>query len=166
MEADHKKGLLLRFPHKRIRAEVIKEYLRGKGFRGVVCFSCGNASAELRRAGLRVLDISERGDLQARRWFDPGEIAETFRGWFDGTAGHLSAEVMNLLSAAYRDYLGDDIPERNYIPTGSGETIVCLKIAYPDKKFIAVYNLNAATRYEEGAVLNGLVRAVAEAVIK
>ncbi len=155
---------LLRFPHKKIRAAVIKEYMIAQGYKKAVCFSCGNASRELKEAGVDVLDISVCGDLVARRWFTPSEVKKWFPDCFDATSGHLSIELMNKIAEAYKDYL-KDLPPVNYIPTGSGETIVCLKTAFSDKKFVAVYNINEATEYSDRAVLNGLVKAVAAEVV-
>src|SRR5262249_53823484 len=50
---------------KAIRAKVIADYVRAAGFRGVVCFSCGNASRELKKLIACTLDISPFGDLQS-----------------------------------------------------------------------------------------------------
>ena len=156
---------LLRFEHKKIRAEVIKEYLKDKNYRGVVCFSCGNASRELKNVGLNVIDISVNGDLIANRWFKPSEVHEVFKDYFDATSGHLSIELMQLIGQAYKETLGD-LPDINYIPSGSGETLVCLKLAYPDKNFVAIYNLDKATEYSEDATLNTMVKVLAKEVIK
>ena len=143
---------LLKIDNKRIRSEVIKKYLNNKNYKGVVCFSCGNATRELKKVGLNVIDISPKGDLIPNRWYKPSEVTETFVSYFDATSGHLSIELMQLIGEAFKKELGD-IPNTNYVATGSGETITCLKLAYPDKDFIAVYNLNDATKYEDEATL-------------
>lgn len=156
---------LLRFEHKKIRANVIKEYLKDKNYKGVVCFSCGNASRELKNVGLNVIDISPSGDLIANRWFTPYEIKNIFNNYFDATSGHLPIHLMELIGKAYKEHLGE-LPDINYIPSGSGETIVCLKLAYPDKEFIAVYNLDNATEYNENAELNNLVKVLSKEIIK
>lgn len=155
----------LTFPNKKIRAEVIKEYLKDKSYDGVVCYSCGNATRELKKTGLNVIDISPKGDFLSLRWFAPSEIKKIFPSYFDATSGHLSMEVMLMIAERFRTVLGE-IPEENYIPTGSGETLVCLKLAYPQKKFIAVYNIDKATEYSEYAVLNKIVEIIAEKIIK
>jgi len=155
---------LLRFPHKKIRAAVIKKFIEKRGYRGVVCFSCGNASRELKNVGLNVLDISPMGDLIPNRWFRPSEVAEKFYGYFDATSGHLPMELMIEIAAEYKKYLGLSLPSC-YIPTGSGETIFCLKLAYPDEELIAVYNLDEATEYNENAVLNDIVKIFAKNII-
>lgn len=156
---------LLRFPHKRLRSVAIKQYMEKAGYRKAVCFSCGNAAQELARAGVDVLHIGPNGVLEPRRWFTQAEIANCFREYFDATSGHLPAELLKVLAKIYRGYLGEIGDGRIYVPTGSGETLVCLKLAYPDKKFVAVYNLDASTEYNEAAPLNDLVRVLADEVV-
>ena len=155
---------LLVFKHKKIRAQVIKNFLNGKDYKGVVCFSCGNASRELKSVGLNVIDISPNGDLKPNKWYEPSKIREIFNNYFDGTSGHLSTELMILVAQAYKRTLGN-LPNINYVPTGSGETIMCLKLAYPEKEFIAVYNINSATEYNESANLNDYVKMIAKDII-
>lgn len=154
---------LLRFPHKRIRAQVIKEYMRGRYDRAV-CFSCGNAARELEAAGVNVLHIGEKGDLVPTRWFTPREIAAAFDGYFDATSGHLPTDLMITLSEAYKNYF-KELPDTVYLPTGSGETLVCLKLAFPDTDFIAVYNLDKATEYDAACCLNKYVEIMASKII-
>lgn len=156
---------LLMFPNKKIRAEVIKEYLTGKNYKGVVCFSCGNATRELKNVGLDVIDISPNGDFIPLHWFQPSLIKKIFPDYFDATSGHLDMEVMTTVAKRYKEVLQDKIKDINYIPTGSGETLVCLKLAFPDKKFIAVYNIDNATKYEKEAVLNALVKLMSEKIV-
>lgn len=152
---------LFRFDNKRIRAQAIRQYMAQHGYRKAVCFSCGNASRELRRAGIDTLDVSPTGDMQALRWFTIGEVRDQFPDHFDATSGHLPMDCMQMVANMYRDELGDSIG-RICLPTGSGETLVCLKMAYPDSHITAVYNLDAATAYDEHAPLNSLVQALAD----
>lgn len=156
---------LLRFDNKLIRAEVIKNFLAGKKYDGVVCFSCGNATRALKKVGLTTIDISPSGDFIANHWFTPSDVAAIFPTYFDATSGHLSLEVMELIGKAFKEHLGE-LPNVNYVPSGSGETLVCLKLAYPDKKFVAVYNLDDATKFDEEATLNKLVSILADKIIK
>lgn len=156
---------LLTFPHKKIRAQIIKKYLEDTDYIGVVCFSCGNAARELKNAGLNVLEISVNGDLSPLKWFSQKETNSIFTNRFNATAGELPFEVMNLLARAYRKHLGDLGDKNIYVPTGSGETIVALKMAYPEKGFIAVYNLNDATAWNANAPYNAMVRAITEEII-
>lgn len=155
---------LLRFPHKHIRALCIKKYMAAAGYTRAVCFSCGNAARELENVGVDVLHIGEHGDLMPRRWFTQADIEKAFTGYFDATSGHLPMQVMNGLARAYKSHLGA-LQGRVYVPCGSGETLVCLKMAYPETDFVAVYNLDEATRYETGCVLNNMVRVMACEVI-
>ena len=154
---------LLTFPHKQIRSKVIKGYISGN-FDKVVCFSCGNAGRALENEGLDVLHIGEEGVLTPNKWFTMQEIAHFFPDYFDGTSGHLSNELMQLVGDAYKEYLGE-LPEVVYLPTGSGETLVCLKMAYPDVDFVAVYNLGKETEYSEYAPLNKLVELLSYDII-
>ena len=158
---------LLRSPNKRLRAIAIKEYMQDYQLKGVVCFSCGNASRALREAGVDTLDISPTGDLQALRWFTPGEIAREFPGRLDATSGHLGPELMNRIARTFREYFGEgeELAGNVYLPTGSGETLVALKMAYPWAAIHAVYDLDAATEYSEEAPLNALVEVLAESII-
>lgn len=156
---------LLRFPHKRLRAGCIKKYMEYAGFEKCVCFSCGNAAEALEAAGVDVLHIGRRGILEPKKWFSLADISRVFPQCFDATSGNLSIELMVALGAAYKSFLGDTIGDTVYVPSGSGETLVCLKLAYPDKKFVAVYGLDEATKYEPEAPLNDLVLLLAEKVI-
>lgn len=159
MEADY-----LTFPNKQLRAEAIKDYIEGR-YEGAVCFSCGNASRELKAAGVNTIDISPRGDLMANRWFRQAEVSDVFPTLFDATSGHLPMELMVNIASRFKRYLGELQGPCYYVPTGSGETLFCLKLAYPDKKFIAVYNMNEATQYDEENPFNEVVKAVADDII-
>lgn len=152
---------LFRFDNKRIRAQAIRLYMAQHGYRKAVCFSCGNASRELRKAGIDVLDVSPTGDLQALRWFTIGEVHDQFPDHFDATSGHLPMDCMQMVADLYRDEI-EKLEGITYLPTGSGETLVCLKMAFPYSYIVAVYDLDAATAYDEHAPLNSLVRAVAD----
>lgn len=127
------------------------------GYRGCVCFSCGNASRALKKQGLFVVDIAPEGALDAKEWWAPAQIHKAWPDLFDATSGHLPMPLMNEIAAAFKVFLGN-LPEPSYkVPTGSGETIVCLSLAYPDTDFVPIYNLDAATQYEPKAPLNKLV---------
>ena len=146
---------------KRLRATLLHDYIgRNKKY---VCFSCGNTSKALKNLSLDVLDISPNGDLIPNRWFTIQEIREIFPNRFDATCGHLSIDLMNRLSNIYRGFFSSYL--YNYdeviVPTGSGETICCLALAFPDKKFIARYNIDESTEYHKEAPLNKLVEQLA-----
>lgn len=160
-----RKGLLI-FPHKQIRAQAIKEYMERAGYERAVCFTCGNAADALAEAGVDVLHIGPRGDLIPGKWFTQADIHKAFPQYFDATSGHLPMELMLAIADRFRDHLQDSLGDVAYVPTGSGETLVCLKLAYPDKEFVAVYDLNSATEYSEGAPLNKLVAALAYRLVR
>lgn len=130
-------------------------------FRSVVCFSCGNAAGSLRDRGLDVIECGPgpHADFRPDRWWTPAEIREGWPGRFDATPGHLDAAMMSRLADRFRRHLADRPGPLEYVPTGSGETILALGIAYPDVRWVAVYNLDHATRFHCAAPLN---RAVAD----
>ena len=148
----------IRVPAKQVRAEEIACYVTEAGYRGVVCFSCGNASRALREIGLYVVDVSPSGDLEARRWWTPAEIHKAWPDLFDATSGHLPGTIMVRLAARYRTILGELQDGVEYdVPTGSGETIACLRWAYPRVSFHPRYGGAASIRYEPQAPLTAMV---------
>lgn len=154
---------LLKFPHKKIRSKIIKEYVE-EDYDKILCFSCGNAGRALEELNLDVLHIGEEGILTPNKWFTLKEVHHKFSEYFDATSGHLNIELMELIGKEFKKYLGE-LPQTNYIPTGSGETLVCLKLAYPEKDFIAVYNLGKETEYNPNAPLNRLVELLSKEII-
>lgn len=155
---------VLRFPAKAIRARVIDEYVQAAGYRGCVCFSSGNASAALRGRGLYVVDVSPNGKLEATQWWQPEEIRKAWPDLFDATAGHLPAYLMVRLAKAYREHLGVplSIEPPYYVPTGSGETLMCLRWAYPGVVFYPYRDGTIATRRHMQAPLLGVAGALAD----
>ena len=161
------KEKLLVFPHKLIRSKIIKNYIKGN-YDKTVCFSCGNAGRALEELNLDVLHIGEEGTLTPNKWFSMKEINHQFHEYFDATSGHLNIELMQLISKEYLKYFGENKFKPNeevYVPTGSGETLVCLKMAYPKTRFIAVYNLGKETEYNPQAPLNKLVELLADEIL-
>lgn len=154
----------LSFGAKLIRAQVISEHVRAAGISSVVCFTCGNAADALRSTGLEVVEIGPRGALVPGRWWCAAEIARVFPVHFDATSGHLPMPLMLEIAKAFRAQLGElRVEDGPYVvPTGSGETLVCLAFAYPGCSFIAQYDdANPATAYNPGAPLNDAVLRVA-----
>lgn len=146
--------MLLEVPQRKIvRALLIKWHVETAGYRGCVCFSCGHASSALREAGLYVVDVSPTGDLLANRWWTPEEIHRAWPDLFDATSGHLPAYLMVRLAAAYRNILGTLTLPRYRVPTGSGETLLCLRWAYPKTEFVPVFDCGPGTTREPGAPL-------------
>lgn len=157
---------IIKFPHKQIRSFVIREYMSECGTSRAVCFTCGNAGRELRDAGVDVLIIGNGGELLPNKWFTQADIRRYFPDYFDATSGHLDMTLMKRIGRAYRDYLGE-LPDEVTIPSGSGETAVCLKLAYPNVKITALYDidedgLREATEYSPDAPLNGIVSLIAK----
>lgn len=155
---------LFRFPNKKLRAEAIKEYMQEYGFKRAICFSCGNASRALKECGVETLDISVSGDMQALKWFTIGEIKDKFPNYFDATSGHIPIDCMVKVAEKFKEYLGE-MPKEITLPTGSGETLVCLKMAYPDCEINAVYNLDNATQFDKDAPLNKMVELLAKRIV-
>ena len=156
---------LFRFNNKELRSIVIRAYMQRHGFDKAVCFSCGNASRQLKAAGVKTLDISQTVDMQANRWFTIGEIKAAFPDYFDATSGHLPMDCMQDIADEFYFHLHKSMPGSILLPTGSGETLVCLKMAFPKTIITAVYNMDAATQYEEDAPLNSLVGLLADNII-
>lgn len=152
---------------KQIRAEVIAEHVRNARIRGVVCFTCGNAADALTLTGIDVIEVGERGKITPRRWWPAAEIARCWPLHFDATSGHLPVSMMLEVGKRLYSELGKlDMNAVYKVPSGSGETLVCLKLAYPEIKFAAVYdNKHPHTAYNSNAPLNRLVELLAETVI-
>jgi len=160
---------MLRAPFKKWRAKVVASHVLGipRYASRIVVFSSGLPARELEalNAGFHILDISVNGMLApTERWWTPEEIMNTWPDHFDATPGHLPAYLMVRLARHYRAALDAreewrdalaEVPVE--VPTGSGETIVCLRWAYPDRSFKPVYGvdgLERATEYHPGAPLN------------
>lgn len=170
---------MLTIPAKRFRAELIANHvlMAAGAYRGIICFTCGNAAEALRAEFARlnqypqcripIIEVGGKGMLRPTTWFSPAAIAGTWPGFFDATSGHLSWPLMANLSrhigqhCSNNGYLNDVPPGAEVnVPAGSGETAVCLALAYPERRFRACYNvpgLEAATEWHKEAPLNNLV---------
>ena len=126
---------------KEVRAKIIAEYAYRAGYRGVVCFSCGNASEALRQPcnqhGLMLVEISPTGGLAANRWYTQEEIHRTWPDLFDATSGHLPVFLMARIADHFHRNL--KLTDSCYVPTGSGETFFCLKMAFPFHTLIPIF---------------------------
>lgn len=165
---------ILRFPAKVLRAKPIAAYVVKANYPGVVTFTCGHAAEALRTAlrplGKDVLEVGAKGVLQTEKWWTPAEIRAGFPHLFDATSGHLPVPLMYEIAQEFKAYLSPvwggtrsgqvfDQEKQYVVPSGSGETILCLRMAYPDAKFMAAYD-NAkpeTTRDTENVAMNALI---------
>lgn len=150
---------------KKLRAIEISRYMYDNGFASCVCFSCGTATRALKETGLNCISIAPDGDLLALRWWKQAEIRKAFPTMFDATSGHLPIELMVEIAKLFRVKFCDLFEQGNeyVIPTGSGETILCLKMAFPAIRFIAQWNNNdPSCELCEDAPLVSLVKALFE----
>lgn len=159
-------GIITNFPRKELRTKPIIDYVKQSGYDGIVCFSCGNATRALKKAcnveGIYLLGISPYDALSAREWWSMAEIHKAFPVLFDATSGHLPFELMSIISGVFKDFIGELKKDKYEIAAGSGETITCLRLCYEKVHFTAVYNIDNATKYEEKAPLNALVKKMGE----
>jgi len=142
---------------KKIRSTVIAEYLLSINTNKCVCFSCGNSALFLKEAGLNVVYVGEKASLIPSKWFTFNEISNYFNGLFDATSGHLPFPLMIRIS----ELMKKEMPiykGKTDILTGSGETIICLKLAYPNVNFKPIREENnPATEFNVNAPLNKLI---------
>ena len=148
---------------KALRAAAIKKYMEQNGFKQCVCFSCGNSSRALLEAGVKCVDISPKGDLiPSSKWWSKSEIKNAFASCFDATSGHLPIELLTSIAQIFSQNFTKKF-EQNFIyeiPTGSGETIFCLKIAFPLVDFVAVYSeKDKSCTYNPKAPLTPIIKA-------
>ncbi len=155
---------LLKYNNKQARARVIAKFVREAGYPGVVCFTCGNAAEALRGQGLDVIEVGPRGGLTTNHWFTPASIKKIFPQLLDATSGHLSLALMwEIAMEIKREHEGGGVwlmASVYDVPSGSGETITCLRLAYPEINFFPVYGCGQGTEYHAEAPLNGIVRAM------
>ena len=147
---------------KRIRAEIIKAHMKDLRIERAVCFTCGNASKALRKAGVKTLSIGPGQDLNPEeKWFEVDDIKKEFPEHFDATSGNLSVDLMNQIAREMRRTLGKDF-KGGKIKVGSGETLLVLTIAYPELKgkIIPIRTQRPETQYDKGAPLNKLLSAI------
>lgn len=160
------------FPRKRLRSEAVSDYCRRAQIRRVVLISCGNASNALREHEsdlLTVTAIAPRdAPFQPGRWLYPSDIARAFPGQLDATPGHLPFPLMLEIADLYKRYLewnGFNEEVEYTVPTGSGETVCCLALAFPHTPFVADYTRGDGTGYDPDAPLNRAVELLASATI-
>lgn len=161
-----KRSFILRFQNKDLRSRAIFRHVNEAGYKGVIVFTCGNAAAALRyyfssAAVVQplVIEVGPKGTLKTDHWWTLAEIHHAWPDLFDATSGHLPYPLMVEIAKEFKLNLGGlDLETTYLVPTGSGETIVCLQIAYPNHKFVAVYdNSHQATTRDIDAPLNAVV---------
>jgi hypothetical protein len=171
---------VLRVNEKGIRAAIIADYIRASNYRGAVIFTCGHAGQTLRDAlqgaGLSgallsyeptLVEVGPKGPISANRWWSPEDIHISWPDLFDATPGHLPVALMvRIAQALASTRRSRDTVEKItnggpwFVPTGSGETIVCLKMAFPNVQFAAVYdNARQETTRDPESPLNSIVDA-------
>lgn len=138
---------------KALRAAVIAQHALQAGDNRLVCFTCGHAARALEAVGLDVVAIGPGEALRTVRWWTPGAVARAFPGRFDATPGHLPLPLLLDYARTLFRAVGA-LPLRAYaVPTGSGETIVALRLVYPDTIFVPVYD-SGPTAYDAANPLN------------
>ena len=75
---------------------------------------------------------------------------------FDATCGHLPIPLMIEISTLLKQEI-KSMPNSIELPTGSGESLVCLKMAFPNTVIKPLYNISKGTEYHSEAPLNNLV---------
>lgn len=153
---------LLNYNNKKARSKIIAQYILEAEYRGAVCFSCGFAAQCLREEGVRVIEIGPKGILSANKWFLPSEIRRLWPDYLDSTSGHLPLWMMwSIAEEMRRDAALALLADEAYrVPTGSGETVTCLRLAFPHITFMPIYDVGEGTKHHPGAPLNGVVKAM------
>ena len=166
--------LRFEFPErKKLRSSVIAQHVIAGGYRGAVCFSCGNASAALAATGIYTVGISPTDALQTDKWWGMGQIHKAWPDLFDATSGHLPIPLLVEVAAVFAAHIKtanpqflavgrDGIPV--YLPTGSGETLVCLALAFPKINWRPEYNCGRGTEFDARSPMNDLVNLLGEYV--
>lgn len=135
-------GMRLCLPwRKQVRSALVAEHVRAGHYDGAVVFSCGNASRALASTGTYVVRVAEGQDLRAERWWDAAEVHRCWPYLFDATSGHLPMPLMARLAEHIGGRLGGLEAGVYVVPTGSGETVLALRMAplYRDCVFVAEY---------------------------
>lgn len=124
---------ILKINHKKIRAEVIAEYLKG---RRAFAFSCGNATRWLKRAGVNCVPI-DGTPLEAHGYIDP-EVAEFYFDAFNATSGYLPLFLVERIVGKIREkiYKPASRSQTIYVPRGSGELAFSICFIYPSQQIV------------------------------
>jgi len=121
--------------YKKIRSDLLFKIL---GDVPVVVYTCGNSAIELKKSGFTdVLDIGDKGTYQPNNWHYSYFIKKLFPNRIDLTSGHLPVDLCYLLGKEYSNQLSE-LP--SVVPSGSGETVLSLALANPERSFKAEFN--------------------------
>lgn len=122
--------------HKKIRAEIIQEFLNGKR---AFCFSSGNAAYALKKAGVNLIAVSPKDALNAQK-FVPPEEAERYFQAFNATSGCLPVFLVERIAKKIKRKCGRFNPGKNrlFVPFGSGELIMAFSFFFPLNRIVAV----------------------------
>ena len=157
---------------KNLRTRLIRQYLcpgSNPELQNVVCFTSGNAGKALIDHGFKPALIGPNEDLTTDRWWTPSEIKRLWPEHFDASPGllpmHLMAEMADHIRKSVEGCFEPDngrfslntLPSIAAIPTGSGESILTLSMAFPEVRFIAVVNADCHTQFCLQGSLSGLV---------
>jgi hypothetical protein len=119
---------------KEARAKVITAYLKG---RRTFCFSCGNATKELKRAGANLIAIDKTSQLQAKEQIKP-EQAEHYFQAFNSTSGNIPLFLLErIANSIYKQPLKQADNNKTlpiYVPVGSGELLLVLMFLFPSSR--------------------------------
>lgn len=164
---------VLRFPNKVLRTGPIVQHVLNGGYPGAFIFTCGNAGKPLEKAlkavGKRYWEFGVNGNMTPNRWHTPDEIHALAPDMFDATSGHLAVPLLYRIAREFYDYFGQPVngghlkDDVNYIvPSGSGETILCLRMVYPHARLLAAYDNTKpeTTRDTENVAMNALIDAL------
>ena len=147
-----------------VRAGVIRDYMVQSGYKRAVCIGSHLAAYALRDAGVSVLEIGPLGVLQTNKYWTPEEIHVQWPDLFDATPGHLPAFILSRIAIAYRGWMAVDVQAdmravgHVNVPTASGETIVCLRWAFPDAVFRRVPSCTIDSQYHTHSQLYQVTR--------
>lgn len=148
----------LNFDFKLHRAILIASVFKGKKM-PIVCLTCGNAAVTLRmNCDGEILELGPgvNAVMKPNKWLRPHEVAQMFPNHFDATSGHLPFWMLVILAGSLREkeskYLvGED---KILVPSGSGESAVIAKLAFPRCTVIAQFdNSKPSTTFNQESLM-------------
>lgn len=101
--------------------------------------------------------IAPNGVFSPNRWLSPSEIRAIFPNYFDATSGHLPLDLMVRIALKLQGTYSPPCSSLE-VMSGSGETAIILKMAFPHLYIVPLWGDDEATRYEENGNLNLFLR--------